>query len=139
MSTPVYRTLLTLLTAITLAGCAATGANTDDIDFTDEDAVVDINWLTFHLQEEGVVISERGPVNLDVPADLSRRLFLNGRDVVDVYHFRNEAHAYAEAHEFAGFYPRSDVYLKDGLVVVRYGGQDSGLTFTMHKLLGRTL
>lgn len=96
---------LSLFFVIGLAGCAATRtpAPTADYDNTD------LNGFTRYLQEHGVYVTEHGPANLRIPADASRRLVLDRRDVVDVYHFRNEEAAEGEALAFAALYPRDDV------------------------------
>ena len=127
----IHRMLVVLLL---VGGCATTNVATP----TDEDRV-DLGWLTHSLQDEGVFVTEEGIANLTVPAQTSRRLVLNDRDVVDVYLFRHEEVARDKAHTFAGLYPRTDVYLKDELVVVRYTERDSGLSLTLFELLGTTL
>ena len=130
----IVRTISSLLVAVVLAGCATTNVAPS----TDQEGV-DLGWFTISLQDEGVFVTEEGPANLRFPAQTSRRLVLNNRDVVDVYLFRNEETARARAHEFAGLYFRTDVYLKDALVVVRYTDRDSGLSLTLFELMGITV
>ena len=127
----IHRMLVVLLL---VGGCATTNVATP----TDEDRV-DLGWFMTSLQDEGVYVTEEGLGNLTFPAETSRRLILNNRDVVDVFVFRNEEMARSKAHTFAGFYSRSDVYHKDELVVVRYTERDSGLSMTLFELLGTTL
>ena len=128
------RMFLALLLVVGLAGCATTHVATP----TDEERV-DLGWFTHSLQDEGVFITEAGLATLSVPAQTSRRLVLNDRDVVDVYLFHDEDVARDKAYTFAGLYPRTDVYVKDELVVVRYTERDSGLSLTLFELLGTTL
>ncbi len=130
----IVRTISSLLVAVVLAGCATTNLAPS----TDEEGV-DLGWFTISLQDEGVFVTEEGSANLTFPALTSRRLVLNNRDVVDVYLFRNEETARDRAHAFAGLYPRTDVYLKGELVVVRFTERDSGLSLTFFELLGTTL
>ncbi len=130
----IVRTISSLLVAVVLAGCATTNLAPP----TDEEGV-DLGWFTISLQDEGVFVTEEGLANLTFPAQTSRRLVLNNRDVVDVYLFRNEETARARAHEFAGLYFRTVVYLKDALVVVRYTERDSGLSLTLFELMVPTV
>ena len=123
-----------LIALLLVGGCATTNVATP----TDEDRV-DLGWLTQNLQDEGVYVTEQGLGNLSIPAQTSRRMVLNDRDVIDVFLFRNEETAQSRAYTFAGLYPRSDVYLKDELVVVRYTERDSGLSMRLFELLGTTL
>ncbi len=132
--TSIIRILFALLLVAGLAGCATTNVATP----TDEDRA-DLGWFTLSLQDEGVYVTEEGVADLSIQAQSSRRLVLNNRDVVDVYLFRNEETARARAHEFAGLYFRTDVYVKDALVVVRYTERDSGLSLTLFELMGITV
>ncbi len=132
--TSILRILFALLLVAGLAGCATTNVATP----TDEDRA-DLGWFTISLQDEGVYVTEEGVADLSIQALSSRRLVLNNRDVVDVYLFRNQETARDQAHTFAGLYPRTDVYLKDELVVVRFTERGSGLSLTFFELLGTTL
>lgn len=120
--------------AIGLSACTTTRHNTSEAGETST-----VVWLADGLQKQGVFVKEQGEAALDVPAETSQRLVLNGQEVVDVYAFASEDRAWNEARQFAGLYPQNDVYIKDALVVVRYTTHDTGLSLTLFDLLGTTL
>ena len=104
-----------------------------------ESTTTDIAWLTKSLQDEGVIITERGFPNLSIQAISSSRLYLNDREVLDVYGFEKIGDAMSNAYTLANKNPGRDVYLKDSLVVVRYSNRDTGLNQTLFQLLGVAL
>ncbi len=99
----------------------------------------DIAWLTKSLQDEGVFIVERGSPNLSISAATSSRLYLNDREVLDVYVFDRVGDAMSNAYTLANMNPGRDVYRKESLVVVRYSSRDTGLNQTLFQLLGVAL
>lgn len=132
----IVRTMGIMALAVTFSACATTRQNTST---EEEEQVPAVIWFTDGLQKKGVFVKEDGLPYLGIPADESQRLLLNGREVVDVFVFDDEDRAKNEAYQFAGLYPQNDVYIKEALVVVRYTERDTGLTLTLHDLLGVTL
>jgi len=97
----------------------------------------DVTWLALSLENEGVVVRERGSAFLNTTATENVRLVLDGREVVDAFVFGSESAAGDEARRMAGLYPRNQVFLTDRLVVLRYTTRDTGLTGTLMQVLGR--
>ena len=128
---------LTGLSAIVLIGITGCASTSEGI--VDENARKDIRWLTDQLQSEGVFTVERGYPNPTIPADNSSRIYLNGREAIDVYGFEGEERARLVATEYAGMNPENDVFLKDSLVIVRYSRRDTGLNGVLYQLLGAAL
>jgi hypothetical protein len=126
--------VLTLVAATVLTGCAGAAKSVDS-----ESTGTGITWLTRSLQDEGVFVKERGSASVFIPTSISARLILDGRDVLDVYEFRESRYAADEAYEFAERNPGADVFLRQALIVIRYSDRDTGLSQTLNKLLGRTL
>ncbi|GMQ80710.1 MAG: hypothetical protein BMS9Abin05_0138 [Rhodothermia bacterium] len=105
----------------------------------EDSKATDIAWLTKSLQKEGVFITERGFPNLSVSAVTSSRLYLNNREILDVYGFDRVGDAKSNAYTLANMNPQLDVYRKESLVVVRYSNRDSGLNQILFQLLGVAL
>jgi hypothetical protein len=103
---------------------------------SDEDLPRDITWLTGQLQDDGIFVAERGEPDFNVQANTARRLLLNGREYVDAYYFDENATASAQARIYAGYNPRSSVYLLDGLVAIRYKDDLSEVSSALGKYLG---
>lgn len=107
--------------------------------FSDEDLPEDISWLTMELHNDGIFVAERGQASRNVLASLSRRLVLNGREVVDAYFFENSDIAAAQATIYAGYNPRATVYVHDQLMVIRYRSDMSEVSSFLYQLLGKTI
>jgi len=117
-----------------IAGCSSTQNG-----LASNSRKTDISWLTTELQNEGVFVRERGDARRFIPSTTSRRLILDGREILDVYEFSEYGYAADQAYQFAERNPEADVYLKKAIVVVRYSRRDTGLSQTLNSLLGRTL
>ncbi|MFT5144408.1 MAG: hypothetical protein ACI80V_000598 [Rhodothermales bacterium] len=122
---------LFLLLPVLLAGC--TSLNTQSAPDGD------LSWLIRSLQDEGVFILERPHGGSVAPATSSVRLILNGQESLEVYEFDRLEEAETTARQWSYQLTGKDVYLREQLVVVRNSRRDTGLSGTLHKLLGSTI
>ncbi|MCH8245490.1 MAG: hypothetical protein IH951_03680 [Bacteroidetes bacterium] len=132
-----YGTMLVFVMSGVSACTSAKNVASDQAE--EERQTTDIAWLTKSLQDEGVFITERGFPNLSIAAISSSRLYLNDREVLDVYGFEKIGDAMSNAYTLANKNPGRDVFLKESLVVVRYSNRDTGLSQTLFELLGVAL
>ncbi len=132
-----YATMLIFLASGVSACTSAKNIAGDQAE--EESQTTDIAWLTKSLQDEGVFITERGFPNLSIQAISSSRLYLNDREVLDVYGFEKIGDAMSNAYTLANKNPGRDVFLKESLVVVRYSNRDTGLSQTLFEILGVAL
>lgn len=123
-------TLSALFIVVLVSGCAGTRTSLDEMP-------KDITWLTRSLEDEGVVVRERGSAILNTTATETVRLVLDGREVVHAFVFGSESAADDQARRISGLYPRNHVFQTDRLVVLRYTTRDTGLTGTLMQILGR--
>ncbi len=105
----------------------------------EEEELVGLIWLAKEFFDRGVMVTEYGPIATRLPAETTNRFLLDGRDVIDVYVFRNEDVAHVEAKHLAGRFNRRDVYQQGDVVVVRRTRYDSAITGTLHDILGRVI
>lgn len=66
-------------------------------------------------------------------------MILDGTDLVDAYYFEDQTLAEQQGARLANDYPTSSVYLREGLVVIRYTDRARGLTATMVSIMGARL